>query len=78
MSRALVLGGGGVAGIGWEAGLVTGLRKAGVDLGEADVIIGTSAGSVVGTMIAQGADLEATIADTAARESAAAFDVDME
>jgi NTE family protein len=78
MSRALVLGGGGVAGIGWEAGLVTGLRKADVDLGEADLIVGTSAGSVVGAMIAQGADLEEAIAHTASRESNTALEVDMD
>ncbi|MEZ0075868.1 patatin-like phospholipase family protein [Planotetraspora sp. GP83] len=62
MTSALVLGGGGVAGIAWEAGIVTGLRREGVDLGTADSIVGTSAGSVIGTLIATGADLEAAIA----------------
>ncbi|WP_147942276.1 MULTISPECIES: patatin-like phospholipase family protein [Microbispora] len=62
MTTALVLGGGGVAGIAWEAGIVTGLRRLGVDLGTADRIIGTSAGSVVGTLVATGADLEEAIA----------------
>ncbi|WP_062442704.1 patatin-like phospholipase family protein [Herbidospora daliensis] len=62
MTRALVLGGGGIAGIAWEAGIVTGLRREGVDLGAADTIIGTSAGSVVGTLIATGADLEKAVA----------------
>lgn len=57
MSRALVLGGGGPAGIGWEGGLLTGLRAAGADLGGADQIIGTSAGSVVGAALALGMDL---------------------
>ncbi|WP_433497210.1 patatin-like phospholipase family protein [Sphaerimonospora sp. CA-214678] len=61
MTNALVLGGGGVAGIAWMAGIVTGLRREGVDLGTADRIIGTSAGSVVGTLIATGADLEQAI-----------------
>lgn len=46
--RAVVLGGGGVAGIAWETGLVTGLMKHGIDLRLADVVVGTSAGSVVG------------------------------
>ncbi|GAB2823337.1 patatin-like phospholipase family protein [Actinocorallia aurea] len=80
MSRALVLAGGGVAGIGWEAGLVTGLRAAGVDLGEADLIIGTSAGSVVGAMVAQGTDLATEISAVAAAEAEAAeaMDVDMD
>ena len=57
MSRALVLGGGGPVGIGWEAGLVVGLAGSGVDLAGADAIVGTSAGSVVGAQLALGADL---------------------
>ena len=59
--RALVLGGGGVAGIAWEAGLLTGLAERGVDLTEADLIVGTSAGSVVGAFAAHGADLAAAV-----------------
>src|SRR3974390_1341401 len=54
--RALVLGGGGITGIAWETGVIAGL---GIDLAAADVIIGTSAGSVVGTDIASGQELEA-------------------
>ncbi|WP_407548406.1 patatin-like phospholipase family protein [Streptomyces sp. Pv4-95] len=45
---ALVLGGGGITGIGWEIGMLTGLAEAGIDLAAADVVIGTSAGSIVG------------------------------
>ncbi|MEO3785412.1 patatin-like phospholipase family protein [Actinocorallia sp. B10E7] len=79
MSRALILGGGGVAGIGWEAGLVTGLRERGVDLGEADLIVGTSAGSVVGTMIRQKADMRELVSQVAEAEAdAAPMVVDME
>jgi NTE family protein len=52
VSLALVLGGGGVTGIGWETGLLKGLRDAGVDLTVADLIVGTSAGSVVAAVIA--------------------------
>lgn len=58
MTLALVLGGGGVAGIAWETGLLKGLRDAGVDLSKPDVFIGTSAGSVVGTQLATGCDLD--------------------
>jgi NTE family protein len=58
MTSALVLGGGGVAGIAWEAGIIDGLRRADTDLGIADLIVGTSAGSVVGTALRQDADLE--------------------
>ena len=61
MSRALVLGGGGPVGIGWEAGLVVGLRDAGVSLADADLVVGTSAGSVVGAQLAAGADLSSTV-----------------
>ncbi|GIH06736.1 patatin [Rhizocola hellebori] len=50
--RALVLGGGGVTGIAWELGMLAGLADAGVDLTAADLFVGTSAGSVVASMIA--------------------------
>jgi NTE family protein len=51
---ALVLGGGGVTGIAWEIGMLAGLAEAGVDLTGADLLVGTSAGSVVGAQIACG------------------------
>jgi len=57
MSRALVLGGGGPVGIGWEAGLLVGLTRNGVDVTAADRVVGTSAGSVVGFTLASGGDL---------------------
>lgn len=56
--RALVLGGGGLTGIGWEWGILSGLAEAGVDLSDADLVVGTSAGSVVGAQLATGLDLE--------------------
>ncbi|WOX08104.1 patatin-like phospholipase family protein [Streptomyces sp. N50] len=49
--KALVLGGGGSSGIGWMAGVLYGLGEAGVDLSDADVVIGTSAGSTVGAQL---------------------------
>src|SRR5262249_18852839 len=58
MTYALVLGAGGVTGIAWETGLLRGLLDAGLDLTGADLIVGTSAGSVVGTQIATGCALE--------------------
>ena len=58
LARALVLGGGGITGIAWEIGVLAGLASAGVDLSDADVIVGTSAGSVVGALVASGAGLE--------------------
>nr|WSX52991.1 patatin-like phospholipase family protein [Streptomyces sp. NBC_00974] len=51
---ALVLGGGGLTGVGWEAGMLYGLARAGVDLFGADLVVGTSAGSVVGAQLASG------------------------
>ncbi|HEX3699936.1 MAG TPA: patatin-like phospholipase family protein [Phenylobacterium sp.] len=58
MSRALVLGGGGPVGIAWECGLIAGLARTGVDLGRADFILGTSAGSFVGARLAMGQPAE--------------------
>jgi NTE family protein len=52
--KALVLGGGGVTGIGWELGVLAGLAEQGVDLSDADVIVGTSAGAVVGAQLTSG------------------------
>lgn len=57
VTRALVLGGGGIAGIGWETGMLFGLAERGVDLTDADVIVGTSAGSAVAGQITSGTSL---------------------
>jgi NTE family protein len=54
MIRAVVLGGGGPVGIAWEMGLAAGLERAGVRLRDADLFLGTSAGSVVGAQLALG------------------------
>jgi NTE family protein len=56
--RALVLGGGGVTGIAWETGLLAGLAEAGIDLSAADLVVGTSAGSIVGAQILSGVSLK--------------------
>jgi NTE family protein len=53
---ALVLGGGGITGIAWEIGLLAGLAEAGTDLSGADLVVGTSAGSVVGAQVASGVE----------------------
>jgi NTE family protein len=55
--RALVLGGGGITGIAWEWGILAGLAASGVDLTGADLVVGTSAGSVVGAQLASGLDV---------------------
>ena len=49
--RALVLGGGGAVGNAWEIGVIAGLFDAGLDVTEADLIIGTSAGSTAAAQI---------------------------
>ncbi|MBF6192434.1 patatin-like phospholipase family protein [Nocardia sp. CDC186] len=56
LSVALVLGGGGPVGLSWLAGLATGLRDNGIDLARADRFVGTSAGAVVGAVLADGGD----------------------
>jgi NTE family protein len=53
-NRALVLAGGGAAGNAWELGLIAGLSNAGVDVTDADLIIGTSAGSTVAAQVTSG------------------------
>ncbi|MEV4257263.1 patatin-like phospholipase family protein [Spirillospora sp. NPDC049652] len=55
---ALVLGPGGPVGTAWLLGLANGLRRAGVDLARADLIVGTSAGAIAGAAIATGRDLD--------------------
>ncbi|MCO1654685.1 patatin-like phospholipase family protein [Pseudonocardia humida] len=76
--RALVLGGGGVAGVAWEIGLLSGLAARGVDLGSADLVVGTSAGSIVGALLRTGEDPEqlyaAQLAPVPAAEPAVRFD----
>jgi NTE family protein len=57
--RALVLGGGGVTGVAWEIGLLHGLAENGIDLADADLVLGSSAGSVVGASIVTGQPLAA-------------------
>ncbi|MBU3616381.1 patatin-like phospholipase family protein [Polynucleobacter sp. JS-Polo-80-F4] len=52
--RGLALGGGGTPLIAWYAGYCNALKKAGVDLGSADVVVGTSAGSIFGAMLSSG------------------------
>ncbi|MGW9024114.1 patatin-like phospholipase family protein [Streptomyces sp. NPDC055722] len=51
---ALVLGGGGPVGGAWLTGVLAGLTEAGIDLGSADVVIGTSAGAVFGSRLLSG------------------------
>lgn len=81
MGFTLVLGGGGVAGISWMAGLLTGLAETGQDLTTADSLIGTSAGATIATQIACGltpTELYAHQVDPAlqSREITPTFDIE--
>jgi NTE family protein len=58
VKNALVLGGGGIAGIAWITGLLTGLAEAGQHVAAVDEIIGTSAGSTVAAQLGSGLGLE--------------------
>lgn len=70
MRLALVLAGGGVAGIAWETGFLLGVQDESPEtasrLTNADVLLGTSAGSAVGAQIGSGVGL----ADLYARQLA--------
>ncbi|MFJ2958891.1 patatin-like phospholipase family protein [Streptomyces sp. NPDC087270] len=57
VAEALVLGGGGVAGVAWMTGLLAGLAEAGQDATAADLIVGTSAGSTVAAQLGSGLSL---------------------
>lgn len=48
MTRALVLGQGGLTGLAWEVGVLAGWSAAGLAVQDADLVVGTSAGAVVG------------------------------
>ncbi len=54
---ALVLGGGGAVGVGWQTGLLMGLHEASVDMAGAEAIVGTSAGALVGALLAGGREV---------------------
>ncbi len=60
--RALVLAGGGLAGIAWETGVLLGIcdeaPEAGQMLLDSDVLLGTSAGSAVAAQIGSGISLD--------------------
>jgi NTE family protein len=61
-SRALVLGGGSVAGIAWETGFLAGLADSGVDVLGADLVVGTSGGATVAAQVTSAATLSELLA----------------
>jgi NTE family protein len=71
-----------VLGIAWEAGVVAGLDEQGLKVADADLIVGTSAGSVVGSQLALGktpAEIVAMVSEPVERDGmldAADLDLD--
>jgi len=51
LDRTLVLGGGGVWFVAWQTGYLRTLMKLGLDLGSAQRVVGTSAGSVMASVV---------------------------
>lgn len=96
MGHALVLGGGGLAGIAWEIGLLAGLDEAwphktapertapiktALSPRDADLVVGTSAGSAVAAQLASGlplAELLARQVDPARQSPEISADIDLE
>jgi NTE family protein len=79
--RTLVLGGGGVAGIAWMTGLLTGLAESGQDVTRTDLLIGTSAGATVAAQIGSGLALDELLrrqTDPALQAKEISVDLDME
>jgi NTE family protein len=81
MSTALVLGGGGVAGIAWELGVLRGLAESGVDVTDADLVVGTSAGACVGAQVTSSMAIEVLYdlqldPTASAKERAVEFDME--
>ncbi|GAB1812081.1 patatin-like phospholipase family protein [Mycobacterium sp. MUNTM1] len=83
LNRALVLAGGGIAGIAWETGVLRGIADespaAARLLTESDVLVGTSAGSAVAAQLSSGHTLD-ELFDRQVAEASAEIDsgVDLE
>jgi NTE family protein len=75
--RALVLAGGGIAGIAWETGVLRGIAEEWPAVArlllDSDVLVGTSAGSAVAAQISSGSSLE-ELFDRQVAESSAEID----
>jgi hypothetical protein len=62
MSWALVLSGGGLAALAWQAGLLAGLRDGGADLARPDLVVGTGAGALMGARLPASGGLDDLVA----------------
>jgi NTE family protein len=75
----LVLGGGGVLGAAWLVGALEALeRSRGIDARQAEMIIGTSAGSVVGALLASGVSVADQRSQQFAERSATPTEADFD
>lgn len=54
LGRTLVLGGGGIFFVAWQVAYLQALHERGLDLGKAERVVGTSAGSLVATIVTAG------------------------
>ena len=54
VDRAIVLGGGGLFFVAWQISYLHGLARREVDLGRAELVVGTSAGSIVASILTSG------------------------
>ena len=62
-TRGLVLGGGGVLGAAWMVGALVALEDVhGFDVRDSDVIVGTSAGSIIGALLSAGVSVQQMVA----------------
>ncbi len=82
MTRALVLAGGGLTGIAWETGVIAALYEIGIELADADLVVGTSAGAAVAAQITSGAPVDELVAAqlvpaARSKERAAELDLDL-
>jgi len=72
MTRGLVLGAGGVLGAAWTIGALAALHRAdGWDPREADVLIGTSAGSVLASALSCGVGVDTLLNHQQVRDEVA-------
>jgi NTE family protein len=69
MGFGLVLGGGGAVGVGWEIAVLAALESAGSSVRGAEVVVGTSAGSIVGLQVFAGRSFDDMLAEMAVTES---------
>jgi len=64
----IILGGGGETGIAWQTGVLAALAKAGLTPAVTDVVVGTSAGALVGAYYSAGLNLDDLVAKEPAGE----------